>query len=384
MAFAVIPLMVILASVEGYYRPPFTAFHRAQADLVHGSGFARSRSEHPVFNKIGSYPRYSQYTRGHKQTYTLGKSIIANQGFQRNSFNTGQRNFARGRIPSNRFTSGNIVENAKAQAESTLRILKSFEGSPIAAQYNEAISQTSDCLNNLDDFIELIQEGTNLIVENGPEITYLEALVASLEGETDIVKIIKASSKMVRTLDGLVPALAAGASNLCISSPGDSVKSFKDLSQTLANIANNRNLNVPPRSRQLLEISAEIMDQAADFLDTLNKSLEKFQTRCQSERNNQAVIYDSTREILDSLANLFKTIGFEEKAKGIKKQSEFLKKIGDSFAGLDDLSLNLECSLVGDYAALALTLDDLAVIVESIGIETLSKELGIEVDFNTI
>jgi len=384
MAFAFIPLMVILASVEGYYRPPFTAFHRAQADLVHGSGFARSRSEHPVFNKIGSYPRYGQYTRGHKQTYTLGKSIIANQGFQRNSFNTGQRNFARGKITSNRFTSGNIVENAKAQAESTLRILKSFEGSPIAAQYNEAIFQTSDCLNNLGDFIELIQEGTNIIVENGPEITYLEALVASLEGETDIVEIIKASSKMVRTLDGLVPALAAGASNLCISSPGDSVKSFKDLSQTLANIANNRNPNVPTRSRQLLEISAEIMDQAADFLDTLNKSLAKFQTRCQSERNNQAVIYDSTREILDSLANLFKTIGFEEKAKGIKKQSEFLKKIGDSFAGLDDLSLNLECSLVGDYAALALTLDDLAVIVESIGIETLSKELGIEVDFNTI
>merc|ERR1711887_230198 len=206
---------------------------------------------------------------------------------------------------------------------------------------NEAIFETSECLNNFEDFIVLIQEGTNLIVDNGPEITYLEALVSSLEDETDIVKIIKASSKMLRTLDGLV-----GASDLCISSPGASVKSFKDLSQVLVGIANNRNLNVPPSSRQLLKKSAEIMDQAADFLETLNRTLEDFQTRCQSERNNQAIIYDSTRDIMDSLAKLFETMGFEEKSVEIRKQSAFIKKLGDSFAGLYDLSLNLECSLV--------------------------------------
>jgi len=381
MALVFIPLMVILASVEGHYRPPFTAFHKDSAELVFGSGFARSRPEHSVFKKVGSY----QYTQGPTQRYQLGKNIIANQGFQRSSFNIGQRNFVRGTTLLNRFTSGNIVENAKAQAESTLRILKSFEGTPVAAQYNEAIFETSECLNNFEDFIVLIQEGTNLIVDNGPEITYLEALVSSLEDETDIVKIIKASSKMLRTLDGLVPALTAGASDLCISSPGASVKSFKDLSQVLVGIANNRNLNVPPSSRQLLKKSAEIMNQAADFLETLNKTLEDFQTRCQSERNNQAIIYDSTRDIMDSLAKLFETIGFEEKSEKIKEQAAFIKKLGDSFAGLDDLSLNLECSLVGDYAALALTLDDLAVIVESIGIETLSKELGIELDlFNSV
>merc|ERR1711970_877145 len=120
--------MVILASVEGHYRPPFTAFHKDSAELVFGSGFARSRPEHPVFKKVGSY----QYTQGPTQQYQLGKSIIANQGFQRSSFNIGQRNFARGTTLLNRFTSGNIVENAKAQAESTLRILKSFEGTPAA------------------------------------------------------------------------------------------------------------------------------------------------------------------------------------------------------------------------------------------------------------
>ena len=55
----------------------------------------------------------------------------------------------------------------------------------------------------------------------------------------------------------------------------------------------------------------------------------------------------------------------------------------DAYAGLDDLDLDLECTLVGDYGALAQTLDDLAVIIESVGVEELSKELGINLDFNS-
>merc|ERR1711972_191337 len=122
------------------------------------------------------------------------------------------------------------------------------------------------------------------------------------------------------------------------------------------------------------------MDQTADFLETLNKSLETFQNVCQYGSNNQTAIYDSIREILNSLARLFEKMGFEEKSAEIMKQSAFIKRIVDNFAGLDDLSLDLECSLVGGYTALAQTLDDLAGIIELVGIEKLSKELGIKLD----
>ena len=56
----------------------------------------------------------------------------------------------------------------------------------------------------------------------------------------------------------------------------------------------------------------------------------------------------------------------------------------DNYAGIEDLDLDLECSLVGDYAALAQTMDDLAEIVKVVGIEKLSKELGIDLDFNSV
>lgn len=377
MVLAVISLMVLLSSVESYWLP-FTAFPRSPVTVVTRYGYTQNR----VLHKIFSYPTYAQYSPLHSTGYqTISQSIGSNQAFQRNSYNFGRRNFVQGRIPSNEFTTGNIVENAKAQAESTLTILESFKGSSIAAQYINPIFDTSDCLNNLEDVTDLIREGTSLIVENGPDIIYLEAIVESLKGETDIIKMIKASSRMLRTLDGLGPALATGTSNLCISSPEASVKSFRDLSHILVDISNNKNLIVPPRSKQLLEISSKIVDQTADFLETVNKSLETFQTVCQNGRNNQTAIYDSIRDILNSLAGLFEEMGFVEKSAEIMKQSEFIKKIVDNYAGLDDLSLDLECSLVGEYTALAQTLDDLAEIIELVGIEKLSKELGINLDF---
>ena len=51
------------------------------------------------------------------------------------------------------------------------------------------------------------------------------------------------------------------------------------------------------------------------------------------------------------------------------------------FEDLEDLDTELECGFSGSYSGLAQTLDDLAEIVESVGIEKLSKELGLDLDF---
>ena len=53
----------------------------------------------------------------------------------------------------------------------------------------------------------------------------------------------------------------------------------------------------------------------------------------------------------------------------------------DAFRNTDELNSSLECGANGAYENLALTLDDLAEIVHSVGIEALSKELGIDLDF---
>merc|ERR1712002_117578 len=237
-----------------------TAFNKYQVQRVHGSGFAGSRYSRQTFQPFSTYPKYAKYTPASTAStryQPLSQDFINNFGLA----DTGRRYFNRGEEPSNRFTSGNIVQNAKAQAEETIRILKAFEGSEIAAEYIEPTFATSDCLTNLEDVTALVQAGTDLIVDNGPELIYLEALVKSLKGQTDIVKLTKATAKMLRALDGLGPALAVGSSNLCITSPEASIKEFKALADIMEELSENNQINMPQRSRELLKISAEVMDQ---------------------------------------------------------------------------------------------------------------------------
>ena len=53
----------------------------------------------------------------------------------------------------------------------------------------------------------------------------------------------------------------------------------------------------------------------------------------------------------------------------------------DAFSDIDELNATLECGQNDSYGNLALTLEDLAEIVQSVGIEALAKQLGIELDF---
>ena len=228
--------------------------------------------------------------------------------------------------PSDRFTTGNIVEQAEAQAEFTILILKSFQGDSIAAQYIEPIFSTSKCLDNLEDVSKLIEQGTKLIVDNGPDIIYLEAIVNELKDENDIVKLLKASSKMLRILDSLLPSLTAPSSNICISSPEDSVEAFKDLAQVLADITNNRNIDVTPRGRKILAFSSNVMSETAHFLQTLNKQIESFKTQCETAKNHD-VVFNLIRNIMESLARLFESIGLEDRSVDIRKMADFLTKI---------------------------------------------------------
>merc|ERR1712013_87589 len=234
-------------------------------------------------------------------------------------------------------------------------------------------------LNNLEDVIKLIEEGTNLIVANKPEIIYLEAIVDHLQDEKDIGKIIKASSKMLRVLDSLIPDLSSQTTKLCISTPEASVKAFKDIANVLELISDKRNFNVPSNSKQILTFASKVMVQTADFLESLNESLERFENLCKTDDKDYSLVFSSIVDIMESFAELF-----EDKSSNILEQTTFIKKIVGAFDNLEDLDTSIECSIGGSYNGLALVLDDLSEIIENVGIEKLSNELGIDIDLNQI
>merc|ERR1739838_882336 len=86
---------------------------------------------------------------------------------------------------------------------------------------------------------------------------------------------------------------------------------------------------------------------------------------------------------MTDLADLFGVLGGIRDAAEIRKQGHFTKKVVANINKLGDLDLGtLECDTPGSFKVAAITLDDLAGIIEDVGIEKLAEQLGLDLDFS--
>jgi len=278
-------------------------------------------------------------------------------------------------------SAGNIVEQSKITAESAKTLFRYLGNFTLVPELFDHVFKTSGCLKDVEGAIQLLDESNELIAKDGPEIIYLEALIENIMHEKNVTKLIRASAKMLRILEDLIPKLALKSKTVCITSLSDSVEDFKSLAHLLVDVLNHRAINLPEEQRQLVKISAKIMSDVARFLVSLNRALNTFDTLCDNKKTKSIAVYNTIGDIMESLSDLFEVLGFEQKSNDIMKQGKFLKKIVDAFRGIDELSTPLDCGDTGAFGNLALTLDDVAEIVQSVGVQALGTELGIDLSF---
>ena len=375
-----ISLLVTVSVVKGDYGPitqPFTFYHPLQVDYVH---------KH-------KYQSFVQNIHSSESSSSL-KKIHAVQGLENI-----QVGFENAQQPATfRSSSGSLLDQTKGLIQDAETIFKALENNTQAQIIFSYAFEPSDCLANADDAIELMEKSTNILVKNGPEIIYLDAIVSSLKDETNVTKLILASAKMIKIFDILLPRLSSKSTQLCITSPEQSVKDFKLLAHAMVDIKNNRHIETDQISRQLLESTSKIMSKVANFLKSLNKILSP-EKICIPGKKKSSLVYASIENIMESLASLFDVLGFPEKTEDIRKQGDFVNKIvvslymlpywqnlqlnlfQDAFSDIDELNATLECGEDDSYDNLALTLEDLAEIVQSVGVDALSEVLEIDLSF---
>jgi len=284
--------------------------------------------------------------------------------------------------------SGNVVEDTKEFVKSAKALFKFLSWSKEAQLTFNIVFETSECLKNVEDVIELMDETVKLIEQNAPEILYLEAIVENLKDVRDVNKQISESAKMLRALGHLIPALSNSSPRLCISSTEDSIRSFKSLAHALIDIRNHRDITLDDTVIHHLEFSSKVMSDTAAFLIKLQKSLRHFKKKCENNKRKDAAVYDTIADIMDSLADLFHALGFEDKVAAIKKQILFVKRITRPFEDLNELA-TLETWLTcdfehGSYEQLAQTLDDIEDLIKNVGLQKISEDLGIDFELELI
>merc|ERR1712123_314283 len=391
-------LLLSLAILSTTARQDFTHFHDAQSDEVHAprvidssEGLIGGKDDvQAPKKKFKKQVRVARRLRDNKRVQQPITASFNHLGFPEfPSTHQTQIQPARSLERHPVFTSnGNLVEQTKAFVDSAKNLFGFLEHSEQAQITFAEVFDASDCLGNVTDVIALMDEIVKLVEKNAPEIIYLEALIESLKNERDIDVLVLASSKMLRALGHIMPALSNPSPKLCITNPEDSVRAFKSPAHGMIDIRNHREIEVDETARQLLEFSSKVMYDTGKFIFKMNKSLKNFKKSCQNHQMKDVAVYNTIVDIMDSLADLFNDLNLERKSNAIKEQIEFVKRIVRPFNNLDfiaNLDIVLDCDFQsGSYEELAQTLDDLGSVINDVGIETLAKDLGIDFELGLI
>eukprot|EP00091_Calanus_sinicus_P011133 TRINITY_DN25330_c0_g1_i1.p1 TRINITY_DN25330_c0_g1~~TRINITY_DN25330_c0_g1_i1.p1 ORF type:complete len:205 (-),score=49.06 TRINITY_DN25330_c0_g1_i1:46-660(-) len=170
---------------------------------------------------------------------------------------------------------------------------------------------------------------------------------------------------------------------LVIKSIGDIMESLASLFDVFSLKEKSNNIKKQGDILKKVVLTSRNMADVAKFLVTLNKSLYTFKTIRSNSMNKEVGVFKNVGDIMASLTPFFFDVQIgEKKFNHIKTQGDFLKKILVPLTAFHDIDeLLIDSGIYGAYGNIALTLDDLAEIVHSVGIEALSKELGLNLDF---
>ena len=317
----------------------FTAFHPTQKDFVHQNSTSQENIiDTEAIAVAEDIPYLDLEDELLHEDKVIKKRRVFNYKLLPTVTSSAGGNFLHGtprqgflqRYPNIKF-SGNIVEQSEAFLEAAKELFKIIGQSEQANLTLQYVFKTSDCLGTTSRVIKLTEDFVNVIKRNAPEIIYLQAIVDNLESEKNVDKFLVATTKMVRALKHLIPNLMMEPAELCISTPKESVRSFRSLGHALIDIMNHRDIPVDDIAKELLQFSSKVMYETANFLALLDQSIEHFKSNCQNGQMQDLAIYHTIEDILNDLASFFEVLDMDGKAKDIKKQAQLIRNLVVSF-----------------------------------------------------
>jgi len=275
------------------------------------------------------------------------------------------------------FFKGNIIERTKAQAQATKSFLRDLDNNPKATKYLNRVFDSSTCLNNMDDAIETIDTAAKLVSYNRHKILKLVTVSESIENEKDTIKLLRSSGDIFRILNDLLPEFKEEPIRQCRASPDDILDESIDLARILEDIANERDLDLDAYTIEDLRDASKILKVTTSFLRKLNSQLSSFKKLCSKNKDYNVNVLNAIGDIMEDMAELFADLGSKDQAQIFRLRGDYVKKSVDAFSDLYIVT-DLECGTPGSLNLLADNLDDLAQIIEEVGIDKLSEELNLD------
>jgi len=277
--------------------------------------------------------------------------------------------------------SGDIIQQTRAQANSLKKDLIAFSSNPRAAMILSKVfaDPSNVCFNNIDDAVDAIETSAKLFENGGTEIKQLVEMMKVFKKQTDVPTAVRQTSKILLLLDVLVPKITPAST--CVASSDDVFASMRSLAVLLNELSSRNDVYFSIQKRQSLKSSAKILTKVATFLTQLKSSFSKFDQFCTEDKEYNIEVVTAISDVMTDLADLYTDLGGETVADEVRKQGDFTKKIVKNIKKFGDLELgSLDCNN-GTSQSVAKTLNDLAGLIEDVGMDSLCQQLDLDCTF---
>merc|ERR1711915_920209 len=158
--------------------------------------------------------------------------------------------------------------------------------------------------------------------------------------------------------------------------------SLRSLAADLDELFDSRKLAITFPVRAQLKESAKKTSAVVIFLNQLKSTSAKLTQICTANRQYNVEALGAVGDLMDNLGDLFGTLGGAKDGDKFRNGKEYVNKVLAQVNEIDDLGLGEgDCDRQWDFSDTASTLDDLAALIEEVGLEDLQKQLGVDLSF---
>jgi len=283
--------------------------------------------------------------------------------------------------------SQNLGQQARRQADSLISTLRDLARDPRASKaLDRVFNNDAVCLKNMEEAIQAIQEGSRLMTAAERDLNTLISRVEGMMKMTDEVKVMREVASLFRLLDPLLTKLSPNnpSSKICAASSESTSAYINSLAVMMNEFSGDFQLVSSPQARGMFAETASILVATNGFLRNLKTQTKEFQNSCFADKESTVRGVRAMRNIIDSLADMAGTLGNLNAAEEIRKADTVTDEIVTMIQKINTGSFNnvgLDC-VTKDFNTAADTMDDIASLVQDIGLDNLKNQLGEDFDFN--
>lgn len=243
--------------------------------------------------------------------------------------------------------------------------------------------QNNTCLRNIGEVIEAIQETTKLVESASGDVESLSQKVNRLSEVSGEAEIVSQVADILRSLEPVLEKLSPviPISRGCATSTENTMTYIRSLAVIMHELSYDPEISQSQGTRNMFHKSGNILSGVAAFLDNLKTQSEELQNFCFPSKDSTTKGIKALGEIMGSMADMFSSLGDYKTGEQIRQGKFMAQKIVNQIPRMEDLNIGFADCSNNDIETAASTLDDLAKIIEEIGMEKLLNDLGLDVSF---